>query len=308
MKPVSYRCLLEFIPVKTWTEAMRSAEINDATFSGISHAVQSKAMRGKVKTRSLKMEEIGMQRRMIMLNRIDRMRISIFAAASIVLFLVVGCTTIAVHMGSPYDRYDHNRTRAIITPIDTGSKETVTRVLGDEAYRPSGSDYFPRAKFAESDISTDTLPAANVVPLFTGVPLPLSSIPVKDERSDRDDLIDFLAEGPDAQVGVQPGDTMGDTKSTQIAYAPVLEFLGSSERLSGGRNQVVRRLSGINVVFADEVVDSRYRLRAFADVLAFRFEKFWFILYQLPHNDRYSRLVVVPERGKAQDFPAKKPY
>jgi hypothetical protein len=78
--------------------------------------------------------------------------------------------------------------------------------------------------------------------------------------------------------------------------------------LSGGRVQVVRRLSSPKVVFADEVVDSRYRLRAFADVLAFRFEKFWFILYQLPGNDHYSRLVVVPKRGKAQDFPAKKPY
>jgi hypothetical protein len=163
-------------------------------------------------------------------------------------------------------------------------------------------------KFAESDSSTDTLPAANVALIFTGVSLPLSTAPVKNGRSDRDDLIDFLADGPYAQAGVQPGETMGDTQSAQIAYAPVLEFLGSSDRLSGGRVQVVRRLSSLNVVFADEVVDSRYRLRAFADVLAFRFEKFWFILYQLPPNNHYSRLVVVPERGKAQDFPAKKPY
>ena len=246
-----------------------------------------------------------------MVNGIGRMRTSFFAAVSIVLFLVVGCcTTVVVHMGSPYDRYDHNRTRAIITSITTGSTEAVTRVLGDETYRPSGSEYFLRAQYAENDNSTDTLPAANVVPLFTGVPLPLSSVPVKGGRSDRDDLIDFLAEGPYAQVGVQPGETMGDTKSAQIAYAPVLDFLGSRESLSGGSAQVVRRLSSLNVVFADEdkVVDSRYRLRAFAHVLAFRFEKFWFILYQLPRNDRYSRLVVVPERGKAQDFPAKKPY
>jgi hypothetical protein len=236
------------------------------------------------------------------------MRNSLFAAASIVLFLVVGCTTVVVHMGSPYDRYDHNRTRAILMTATTGSAETVTRVLGDEVYRPSGSEYFLRAQYAENDSSTDTLPAANVVPLFTGVSLPLSGVPVKDGRSDREDLIDFLAEEPYAQVGVQPGETTGDTKSVQIAYASVLNFLGSGEHLSGGRAQVVRRLSSLNVVFADDVMDSRYRLRAFADVLAFRFEKFWFILYQLPRNDRYSRLVVVPERGKAQDFPAKKPY
>jgi hypothetical protein len=246
---------------------------------------------------------------MVMLNRIGGMRTSFFAAVSIVLFLVVGCcTTVVVHMGSPYDRYDHNRTRAIITSITTGSTEAVTRVLGDEVYRPSGSEYFLRAQYAENDSSTDILPAANVVPLFTGVSLPLSAVPVKGGRSDRDDLIDFLAEGPYAQVGIQPGETMGDTKSTRIAYAPVLDFLGAREHLSGGRDQVVRRLSSLNVVFADDVMDSRYRLRAFAGVLAFRFEKFWFILYQLPRNDHYSRLVVVPERGKAQDFPAKKPY
>ena len=243
-----------------------------------------------------------------MVNGICRMRTWFFATVSIVLFLVVGCTTVVVRMGSPYDRYDHNRTRAIITSIAAGSAEAVTRVLGDEVYRPSGSEYFASAQYAENGSSTDTLPAANIVPLFTGVSLPLSAVPVKDGRSDRDDLIDFLAEGPYAQVGVQPSETMGDTKSAQLAYALVLDFLGSRERLSGGRAQVVRRLSSLNVVFADDVMDSRYRLRAFADVLAFRFEKFWFILYQLPRNDHYSRLVVVPERAKGQNFPAKKPY
>lgn len=242
-----------------------------------------------------------------MANRIDRMRISLFAAVPIVLLLVVGCTTVVVHMGSPYDRYDHNRTRAVFTSATTGSLETVAKVVDDEVYRPSGSKWFLRAQYAENDSSTDNLPPANVVPLFTGVPLPLSAVVAKDGRSDRDDLIDFLAEGPYAEVGVQPGETMGDTKSAQIAYAPVLNFLGSREHLSEGRAGVVRRLSSLSVVFADEVGDSRYRLRAFADVLAFRFEKFWFILYQLPSHDTYSRLVVVPERGKAQNFPAKKP-
>jgi len=253
------------------------------------------------------MKIFGIWGRMGMANRIDRMKISLFAAVPIALFLVVGCTTVVVHTGSPYDRYDHNRTRAVLTPAARGSLETVTRVVDDEVYRPSGSKWFLRAQYAENDSSTDNLPPANVVPLFTGVPLPLSAVVVKDGRSDRDDLIDFLAEGPYAEVGVQPGETMGDTKSAQIAYAPVLNFLGSREHLSEGRAGVVRRLSSLSVVFADEVVDSRYRLRAFADVLAFRFEKFWFILYQLPSHDTYSRLVVVPERGKAQNFPAKKP-
>jgi hypothetical protein len=243
-----------------------------------------------------------------MANRIARTGISVFAAFSIVLFIMAGCTATIVQVGSPYDRYDHNRTRAILTSVTPGSAEKVSRLLGDEVYRPSGSEYFPRAQYAESDSSTDPLPAANVVPLFTGAPLPLSPTPVRGGKSDRDDLIDFLAEGPNAQVGVEPGETMGDTKSTRIAYGPVLDFLGSIEHLSGGRTQVIDRLSRLNVTLADEVVDSRYRLRAFAGVLAFRFEKFWFILYQLPRNDHSSRLVVVPEERNTQDFEAKKPY
>jgi hypothetical protein len=253
-------------------------------------------------------KDFGKVWRLVMVNHIAPRRISLFTAVSIVLFLILGCTTIVVHMGSPYDRYDHNRTRAILTSVTPGSAEKVSKALGDETYRPSGSESFLRAQYAQSDSSTDPLPAANVVPLFTGVPLPLSSVPVKEGRSDRDDLIDFLAEGPNAQVGVQPGETMGDTKSAQMAYSPVLDFLGSREYLSGGRTQVIDRLSSLNVILADEVVDSRYRLRAFADVLAFRFEKFWFILYQLPRNGRYSRLVVVPEKRKTQEFEAKKPY
>jgi len=244
---------------------------------------------------------------MVMVNHAGRIRTSLFAAVSIVLIWVAGCSTVVVHMGSPYDRYDHNRTRAILTSATTEPAAPVARVPGDETYRPSGSEYFPRAQYAESDGSNDALPAANIVPMFTGVPLPLSVVPVKGGRSDREDLVDFLAEGPTAQVGVQPGDTMGDTKSTRIAYAAVLDIFGSKELLSGGRDQVVRRLSGLNIVFADQVVDSRYRLRAFGDVLAFRFEKFWFILYQLPRSDHYSRLVVVPDRGEAQNPQAKKP-
>jgi hypothetical protein len=243
-----------------------------------------------------------------MANRIARTGISLFAAVSIALFLAVGCTTTVVHVESPYERYDHNRTRAIVTSVTPGSAEKVSRVLCDEVYRPSGSEYFPKAQYAEDDNSTDPLPAANVVPIFTGATLPLSPAPVRGGKSDRDDLIDFLAEGPNAQVGVEPGETMGDTKSARIAYMPVLDFLGSIAHLSGGRTQVIDRLSRMNVTLADEVVDPRYRLRAFADVLAFRFERFWFILYQLPRNDHYSRLVVVPETRKTQEFEAKKPY
>ncbi len=250
--------------------------------------------------------------RVIMITGVGRMKISILAVVSIVLFLVVSCsTTTVVHIGSPYDRYDHNRTRAILISSTTGSAERIPKVP-EETYRPSGSEYFPMAKYAESDGSDDCLPAANIVPIFTGVHLPLSNAEVKGGRSDREDLIDFLAvaSGPQAQVGVEPSSTTGNTRYAEIAYDPVLAFLASKEQLSEGRDRVIHRLSSMSVGFADDLVDSRYRLPGgFTDFLAFRFKKFWFILYQLRNKDHYSRLVIVRESEKGKtDSSDKKPY
>ncbi len=235
------------------------------------------------------------------------MRYLAFSIALTVMIFGVSCAQKVAMIGSPYERYDHNRTQKIVITMHTDTDKTVTKSVVDEVYIPSGSAYFPTAQYKERLSETDNLPAANIVPIFTGVPLPLSSAPAKEGRSDREDIIDFLAEGPYVQAGVQPGETMGDTKSAEITYKPMLDFLGSKEQLSEEREQIIERLSYLNVDLADEIIDSRYRLRSFTDVLALSYEKFWFILYKLPGNSCYSRLVVIPARIKGQDFPGKRP-
>jgi hypothetical protein len=232
-----------------------------------------------------------------------------YLAASIVFTIVVFCISCApkvAMIGSPYKRYDHNRTQKIVITMHTDTDRTITKSVIEEVYIPFGSAYFPTAQYKEKGSETDSLPAANIVPIFTGVSLPLSSAAVKEGRSDREDIIDFLAEGPYAQTGVQPGEMMGDTKSAEITYKPMLDFLGSKEQLSEERKQIIERLSYLNVDLADEVIDSRYRLRSFTDVLALSYKKFWFILFKLPGNSCYSRLVVVPAKIKGQDFPGKR--
>ncbi|MEW6417513.1 MAG: hypothetical protein AB1480_05250 [Nitrospirota bacterium] len=233
-----------------------------------------------------------------------------YLAASIVfsiVFCIISCAPKIAMIGSPYERYDHNRTQKIVITMHNDTDKTITKSVVDEVYIPSGSAYFPTAQYKERGSEADNLPVANVVPIFTGVSLPLSSAPAKEGRSDREDIIDFLAEGPYAQAGVQPGETMGDTKSAEITYKPMLDFLGSKKQLTGEREQIIERLSYLNADVADEIIDSRYRLRSFANVLALRYEKFWFILYKLPDNKYYSRLVVVPAKIKGQDFPGKRP-
>jgi hypothetical protein len=178
----------------------------------------------------------------------------------------------------------------------------------NEVYTPFGSKYFPAAQYKEKRSESDKLPAANVVPIFTGMPLPLSSVPTEEGRSDRDDLIDYLAEGFYKKAGVEPGQMMGDMKSTEITYKPILDFLSSEEQLSGGKEEIIRSLASLNIDLADRVVDSRYNLAAsFEHVLAFRYEKYWFILYKLPGSGLYSRLVVVPVIPEGQDFSGKRP-
>lgn len=215
-----------------------------------------------------------------------------------------GCARKIVHMGPPHDRYDHNRTRLLVSQGLGGEAETR---LVDGIYAPRGLLRAQRAHHKPPIPSLDDLPAANVVPLFTGLPLPLSDEPVADGRSDRRDLIDFLSEGPNAQVGVEPGETMGGRKETEARYRPVLEMLSSLELLGGGRRGIVRWASRLAVEFADAVVDSRYRMRAFDEVVALRYQDFWFVLYSLPGNDRFTRLVVIPKKIGRQEFLKKAP-
>lgn len=230
----------------------------------------------------------------------------LYLTVSVIFISCLSCASKAVFVGSPYDRYDHNRTGKIIITHE-GSATTAGR-LDDEVYIPYGSGRFPVVKYQGEGNRDDNLPAANLVPIFTGVSLPLSSAPVEGGISDRSDLIDFLAKGPGAHAGVEPGDTQEDTKSAEIIYRPVIDFLSSKEQLTGGREQLIQRLLPLDPDFADEVIDSRYSLSSFYNVLAFRYEKFWFIVYKIPDNDFYSRLVVVPGEVSGQDFSGKKPW
>ena len=231
----------------------------------------------------------------------------VFSVAPLLVTLTFSCIHKSVCVGSPYERYDHNRSRTIVVSLEESGSKMVTRKVVDEVYRPRGSDSFPIAQYSGDARGTDQLPAANVVPVFTGVSLPLSDESVGEVRSDKSDLIDFLSDGPIAQTGVEPSETSGDHKAAEIAYGPILAFLGSQDQLTGDRNQLVAGLSSFDAEVGDEVIDSRYRLRAFTDVLAVKYQQFCFILYKVPGSAYYSRLVVVPGKIKGQDFSAKKP-
>ncbi len=236
--------------------------------------------------------------------RIGSARYSLILVA-VCICLTAGCGQRAVVIGSPYERYDHNRTQNIVIP--GGDNGVLSRRVVNETYTPYGTESFPQARYKEGTTGSDVLPVANVVPVFTGVSLPLSALSLPKGRSDRGDVIDFLAAGPYAQTGVEPTELSGDTREAEAVYGPVLDFLGDKDQLTGGRDEIIARMSGLNVEFADSVIDSRYSASSFEDILGFRFEKFWFILYRLPAAASYSRLVIVPVKVRGQDFPGKRP-
>lgn len=226
--------------------------------------------------------------------------------------MLAGCAAQQrLYVGPPYDRYDHNRTRRISIEA---LKDGAPRRVPDEVYRPIGTPAFPKAHYepaAPGDQAPgDGLPAANVVPIFTGLPLPLSTTPAPaGQRSDREDLIDFLAEGPNAQVGVEPGQTQGDVRSIELCYQPVLDLLSSANLLAGGQEAIKTWAQCCEVTFADADVieDSRYRLRAFKSVVGLRFRRYWFVLYTPSTQDHFTRLVVVPVKLAKEDIAAKGP-
>jgi len=218
--------------------------------------------------------------------------------------LLHGCCTAPalIRIGSPHDRYDHNRTRPIASPVLRDGKPT--KVV-DQAYAPVGNP-FPVVASVPPESSADALAVAHLVPIFTGVALPLSSAPTADGRSDRDDLVDFLADGPNAQHGVTPGDLSGDIAATAVRYEALLDVLQSEDMLqTGGRIDQWAAAHGI--ASTKRVVDARYRSRAFAETLALYCDNFWFVLYRLPTNQRFTRLVVVPVHISGQGFDEKTP-
>jgi hypothetical protein len=177
------------------------------------------------------------------------------------------------------------------------------------------ADYAPQARrlfevaYAHPDSSGDGLPTATLVPVYPGLPLPLSAAPVEGCDaclSDRQDLIDYLATGTGAQAGVEPPDAQGDTAAAARELAPLLDALSRADWLAAPATGLRAALTGLKVTWADGVLDARYAPAAFASVLAFEHQGFWFVLYQFPEQAAYSRLVVIPTAFR-QDICRKRP-
>jgi hypothetical protein len=223
--------------------------------------------------------------------------------------VVAGCVTqpALIRIGAPYDRYDHNRGRPIV--IERGPADARPRV-DDRTYTPRGGD-FPKATQASGAPAGDGLPVANIVPVFTGVPLPLSSASVEGTPSDRDDLVDYLAAGPLAQDGVKPSGMPGDRQEAALRYKVVLDLLANPDMIRGDVAQIEQWASARGISTSKRVLDSRYRMTAFKSngVVALYCDGFWFVLYQLPPPTppSFSRLVVVPIATRGQDFDEKSP-
>lgn len=220
-------------------------------------------------------------------------------------FCVAGCCgPTVVHLGSPHDHYDHNRTRRIVSQAIRDGKPTV---VPEEAYRPKGFEAaFPSATYESAAPAADGLKAAHLVPTFTGVPLPLSDETFPDWDSDRADLIDFLAEGKGAQVGVGRGETTETLLGPiETAYKPMLDLLASDS--IGDREQLLEWVANHDAKWTDRILDSRYRSRAFANRVAINLGDYWFVLFQLPDQDTFTRLVVVTTDISKNDQILKRP-
>lgn len=231
-------------------------------------------------------------------NRTSR----VLLAALLLNFLLIACCTHqpTVHMGAPHDRYDHNRT-VIVNEWAyhkwNGGDEPqemileLDRLTMDDVYRPYGHQSAPR-----SAMEADGLPAANLIPIYTGVLLPLSAEVKDGERSDRDDLIDFLGTGPVAHKGVEPPDTMGALpEETAATYKAMLDLLAAADTLSS-RDAVQKWAKEKGVEWTFSIIDARYLETSFTDRIALGFGDFWFVLYSPVDRVPYTRLVVVPKK------------
>src|ERR1041384_160087 len=227
-----------------------------------------------------------------------------------------------VYVQAPVARYDHNRSRPLCvvttdepapcSPAAGAGAAPVTEApklkFGSESYAPQ-SVYPYHLQYVQGGAASDSLPPAQLVPIYTGVALPLSAAPIPGCPvcvPDRKDLTDYLASGPGVFVGVDTPDMQGDVTSTAAQARPVLDLLSRHDVTTLTREQLVGLLKTLDLKTADHVFDSRYPSAAIVDVLAFRWDAFWFVLYRFPAPPGFTRLVVVPT-GLAQDPISKRP-
>ena len=219
--------------------------------------------------------------------------------------LSTSCSPAIVHIPAPAQRYDHNRTRKVRVIVPP--ERTFERRLHDGDYAPLPHRELPASEFVPSQSSADGTPDSHLAVVFTGIPLPLSDTPVEGGRGDRADLIDYLAAGPLAQVGVDPGDVTGNVAASAATYAAILDLLADRSRLAQKRDVLLQWAKTQGLQTADRIVETRYCRAAIGDRLAIRMHDYWFILLRYPKSTYFSRLVVVPIVPDKQQFKDKEP-
>lgn len=227
-----------------------------------------------------------------------------------------------VFVQAPVARYDHNRTRPLcvvmtdepapcVLPAASANPvaEAPKLKFGAESYAPQSVAPY-HLQYVQGSAPADSLPPAQLVPIYTGVALPLSAARIEGCAmcvSDRQDLTDYLASGPGQLAGVDVPDTQGDVTGTTAKARPLLDLLSRKDVTTLTRAQLEPLLEQLETKRADHVFDSRYPHAAIADLLAFRWDAFWFVLYRFPQKAGFTRLVVVPATGLAQDPISKRP-
>jgi hypothetical protein len=235
------------------------------------------------------------------------MQRAVVIATSLPLLLALGsCSTYendVVFVGTPHRRFDHSRTVPVREwtyerrGADRERREeplVLDATARDETYTPLGHRAFPKAA-----VGGGNAPSAHLVPLYTGISLPLGDVAPAQGSSDRDDLIDFLGAGPAARVGLERGETAGELPERVVAQFTVLRLLASAELLRD-RGSVLAWAQQNGLSHSFDIRDSRYEAGSFADRVALKQGSFWFILFAMPGSSSYSRLVVVPATGLRQ--------
>jgi hypothetical protein len=228
--------------------------------------------------------------------------------------LLAGCSAQEhhVHISAAIDRYDHNRTTMLKSELLNGAQPFK---VPETTYTPMGHELLRKISVVGVENSADQLPDVLLMPIYSGIRLPLSDQKQLAESSDYSDLIDYLADGPRARAGVSVPDLAGDRKAAEKQFYEILRFLGDRSSLCKDQPTMLAWAKKRGYAATLDVTDARYALSAFESVVALRQAGFWFVLYKLPDRDQtdgcdpYSRLVVVPDapRGSNQKQAEKQP-